>query len=129
MAKKKIKPTDFSKTLSDIVSGFQADILLIVDEAVDDVAKESSERLKTAGDFRGTGAYKRDWDWKVIKTKRLSHSAVAYNEDHYRLSHLLEFGHVKQNGGRTKAFEHIAPVNEWAQTEVVERIKRKVEGI
>jgi hypothetical protein len=126
---KKIKPTDFSKALSDLVSGFQADVLLIVDQCVDDVAKESSERLKTAGSFGGSGAYKQDWDWKVINSKRLTHDAVAYNEEHYRLSHLLEFGHAKQNGGRTRAFEHIAPVNDWAQKEIVDRIKRKVEGL
>ena len=126
---KKIKPQNLAKSIEGIVSDFQGSVLVAVDKVIDEVAEESAERLKKAGDFGGTGAYKRDWDWKVVKSKAYSHSAVAYNEDHYRLSHLLEFGHAKRNGGRTRPFEHIAPINEWAQKEVVERIKKAVSEV
>lgn len=51
---------------------------------------------------------------------------MTYNAKHYRLTHLLEFGHAKQNGGRTRAFPHIAEVNDWAQEEVEKRMEGKI---
>lgn len=45
---------------------------------------------------------------------------------HHRLTHLLEFGHAKVNGGRTRAFPHIKYGEEVAQKNLVNYIKEGV---
>ena len=90
-------------------------------DAVSDVMKESADKLHEAGSFKGK-KYRRSWTQDVERTN-VSVSGVTYNAKHYRLTHLLEYGHAKQNGGRTRAFEHIAPVNDWAQETVQDRFE------
>ena len=68
-------------------------------------------------------------DWEVRKEKgKIKHGmlAIVHNKKHYQLTHLLEKGHAKVNGGRTRAFPHIAPVEERAEHLLIENIKRGI---
>lgn len=120
-----IKPEDLSETVSKLLKEYGDDALDIVEETVKKTAKEAAKQLQTAGDFEGSGNYRKGWRTKVEK-KRLSIDAHVYNAKLPGLTQLLEFGHAKQNGGRTKAFPHIADVNTWAQNEAVSRLEEKL---
>ena len=51
--------------------------------------------------------------WAVKKTRESSDSIqVVVHSKRYQLTHLLEFGHAKRGGGRTRAFPHIAPAEQ-----------------
>jgi hypothetical protein len=56
-----------------------------------------------------SGAYKKSWATKTTKENANSLEITVYSKNRYQLAHLLEFGHAKRNGGRTRAFSHIAP--------------------
>ena len=51
---------------------------------------------------------------------------MIFYKKQYQLTHLLEFGHAKRNGGRVPAEEHIKAVEEKAQKEFEEAIKREI---
>ena len=87
---------------------------------VPEVAKDAKKRLAKVSPKR-TGAYAKDW-YVTTKKTRLDVNSDVHNKEHYRLTHLLEYGHIAKNGKRVGARPHIAQVNEWAVDEVYYRL-------
>ena len=67
-----------------------------------------------------TGKYKKSWVVKTTKENANAMEVTVHSKNRYQLAHLLEFGHAKRGGGRTRAFPHIAPAEE-AAAELLER--------
>ena len=61
-----------------------------------------------------TGKYAKSWSVKNTKETSNSLEVTVYSKNRYQLAHLLEYGHAKRGGGRTKAQPHIAPAEETA---------------
>lgn len=120
-----IKVNEFSKAVSDLLEDYAGDVTEIVQEETEKALKFAVKELK-AKSPKKTGKYASSWKQKTEKS-RLSAAGVVYNEKHYRITHLLEFGHAKRGGGRTggdkvPAQPHIESVND-------EAIKKLEEGI
>lgn len=98
-----------------------------VNDAVDKVAKEAVSDLKSSSP-RKSGKYAGGWKKQDGQTATRSKSSVIHNEKHYRLTHLLEFGHAKVNGGRVAAKPHIATVEQKAMKSFEDEIKRRIEN-
>ena len=75
-----------------------------------------------------TGAYSKSW--KVSTTKETSESLelTVHSPKKYQLAHLLEKGHAKRGGGRTKAVPHIATAEESAVKKLESDIKKAIGG-
>ena len=67
-----------------------------------------------------TGTYKKSWPVTTTKQNANALEVTVHSRNRYQLAHLLEFGHAKRGGGRTRAFPHIAPAEE-AAAELLER--------
>ena len=70
-----------------------------------------------------TGKYKKSWAVKTTKENANAMEVTVHSRNRYQLAHLLEFGHAKRGGGRTRAFPHIAP----AEAAAAELLEREVE--
>ncbi len=99
----------------------------VVNNAVNKVAKETVNDLKSSSP-RKSGKYAGGWKNQDGQTATRSKSSVIYNEKHYRLTHLLEFGHAKVNGGRVAAKPHIAAVKQKAIKSFEDELRRGIEN-
>lgn len=135
MARRKIKPIDLDATVRDLLSKYGNQVYDVLSDCVKEVSDGAVEKLQGVSSFapggHPSGAYSKGWKQEEVKAGRLATKRVVHNEEHYRLTHLLEKGHVSKNGthrtfGRVKAYPHIAPVNEWANEELPRLVERKL---
>lgn len=128
----KINVDDLADEINKVMDAFVNATEETVEKAIKETSKTALNELRNAHP-PGSGQYG-PWDeynksWKVMQTKtdkRYHRKAVIHNEKKYRLTHLLEKGHALVNGGRTRAFTHIAPVAEKAEKDLLENIKKGI---
>lgn len=118
---------DFREVVQQYLEEQRYEVIEAMSESIDEVAKESVKKLKAASPRGKTNTYYKGWTYKIEKG-RLTHGSIVYGKTGtYQLAHLLEYGHAKRGGGRTNAYSHIKPVEEWAIDEVIDRTITKIE--
>ncbi|MFJ8529638.1 HK97 gp10 family phage protein [Bacillus sp. NPDC094106] len=88
--------------------------------AKEEVAKNLVDELKQKSPKK-TGNYRKGW-----RAKKDGKSIIVHNVLKPQLTHLLEKGHAKANGGRVPAQVHIAPAEEHAINDYLERVERAI---
>ena len=127
---KKVKIDNLDNAIMDILNDYRNACDRNADEAVNVTAKEAVQELRAAhpggsGQYGSWNAYNKGWTiMQTVRDKRERKGATIHNRDHYQLTHLLEKGHAKVNGGRTRAFPHIAPVAEKCEDKLLQRMIR-----
>lgn len=119
-----VKTTDLSAEIIKALREYTDDVEDELQDAKDEVTKQAVQRLKLAGSFKSrSGSYKRGWKVKKNGNKG---PYIIYNATDYQLTHLLEYGHATRGGGRTRAYPHIAPVEQWVVQEFESRVRRGI---
>lgn len=114
----------------EIMKGLKEYADLATDEmkaAVKDAGKLAKEEIAETAP-KDTGKYAKSWTSKVTAESSDNIKVTVYSPKKYQLAHLLEHGHAKRGGGRTKARPHIAPAEEKAEKKLEEDIRRALEG-
>ena len=117
---------NLEKAVKDILQDYSVEVARAAEEAVTEVSKEATKKLRQTSPKR-SGKYGKGWASKVEKTATTAEATVYGKTGTYQLAHLLENGHAKRGGGRVNGNTHIKPVEEWAIKEVEKRIREKVE--
>ena len=114
-------PQAVKRELEEYVNMTSAEVKKLVEEVSEDTRKEIMANAPV-----DTGKYKKSW--KATKTKETATSLTmeVHSDKRYRLTHLLEKGHAKRGGGRTKAIPHIAPAEELAEKELLQAVERSL---
>lgn len=101
----------------------------VIETADQAVAELQVANPPGAGHYRSWDKYNRGWKrTKLTKDRKSVYVECVHNATEYRLTHLLENGHAKTNGGRTRAFPHIAPVAEKAEAALYQNIKKHIQS-
>lgn len=119
-----------SVQMKDILDAYEDHVTDVMGVALDRVARESVKKLRQTSPKK-TGSYARGWALKKITSSELTEEVVVHNRTDYQLTHLLENGHrivnAKGQWGRVNGIKHIKPVEEWANEELPNEIKRELE--
>jgi hypothetical protein len=102
---------------------YSQDVVEKVNVSSDKVGKAAVKRLKQTSPKR-YGKYAKSWTMKTEKAIGQPHTRIIHAKaPHYRLTHLLEYGHAKVGGGRVEGIPHVRP----AEEEVIREFTREVE--
>ena len=122
-ASKAIQPQQLDKALSEVLMDWydheEKEFVKAIDEAADacnDAAKQYAPEY--TGDYKNHFAISKDW-----KTKHHYKAEWYVRAPEYRLTHLLENGHLTRDGiSRTKAVKHIKYGKQIAEQVMEERL-------
>lgn len=135
----KTTPDNFGEDIKDLFNTYSKNVVEGIIEETRSTAIFGSELLKATlmpEESEGGSAKPRKrrlWrkyakSWTVTEKGGEGsnfYRATVHNKKHYRLTHLLEYGHYTRNGTHTRAFRHIEPVDKWA----VERLEKEIPEI
>lgn len=99
----KIKTSEIVDAIVDNLKEYTIEVQDEIEAEEARIAKDAVKTLKKTSP-KQSGKYGKGW--KVTKDK----DGTTVHNRVYQLTHLLEKGHAKVSGGRTKAIPHIEPV-------------------
>lgn len=106
------------------LTGYSAEVAEAIKREVKAVTKEAVAKLKATSP-RNTGEYAEGWASKVEYESAEDIRVRIYNRTKPQITHLLENGHAKRNGGRVDGKPHIAP----AEKEIEKKLEGKVKVV
>lgn len=118
----KIKVDDLAKTIQKELEQYHRLTNEQLKETVREVGKETKELISSTAPKKSK-QYSKSWAVKVTKENSNTMSVVVHSRNKYQLTHLLEFGHAKRGGGRTKAIPHIGVTEEKGIQLLEEKVK------
>lgn len=135
MSSSQINVSEMEETIMNALENYKEEAEKAIGQTLPLVGRETVNELKNTSPKR-TGAYARSWTYSMKESRgsRNKNKLIVHNKK-YRLVHLLENGHAKRGGGRTKgdndvkAIEHVKPAQVKAEKSAIERIKDKLERI
>ena len=115
--------------MQQILDEYSVEVKRATNNSMDVVAKQAVSKLKNTSPKK-TGAYAKSWGIQRERGTGGINTVIVRNKKHYQLTHLLENGHIVRNKkgtyGRFNGIKHIAPVEEWAQSELPAEIEREL---
>ncbi len=121
-----IKVGQLNNALNAILREYGDKAIWAIQDAATKAGKEAAKTLRETSPKKD-GKYAKGWTTKT-ENERMRTVTIVYNKSKPSLTHLLEFGHANDNGGRTPAHPHIAPANDEAQKRFIELVEEALEG-
>lgn len=124
MGSKNANPFDITEVIVKELSDYSKEIEEEVNNTAEETSKELVKDLKKTSPRRkkNGGKYAKGW------TKRKEGNGYRIYNKKYQLTHLLEHGHAKANGGRVEGIPHIGPAEKKANKKFLDEIEKVIRG-
>lgn len=106
---------------------YRQDITDGLKQEIKTVAKECKQNIQKNSPVL-TGSYRKGWQDKVAYEGDDDIRVIVRNRTDYQLTHLLEYGHAKVNGGRVQGHPHIGPAEQRAEEKLMKKVKVVIKG-
>lgn len=116
----RVTADELESVIGDYLTEYSQEVKDNVKKLTEEVSEEAIEELKNTSPKK-SGKYARAWAGKKEGNKIIIYNAKG------QLTHLLEHGHTLWQGGRTRAFPHIKPVEQNLIKKYEEGVKKAIE--
>lgn len=110
---------ELSQYSQEVADGIKKEVKQVADEMVKELKQTSP---------KDTGKYAKGWKEKVEFESSEDIRVRVYNSTKPQLTHLLEHGHAKKNGGRVEGRPHVGPAEQTAEKKLADGVKVVVRG-
>lgn len=122
-----IRVKDLASAIEEELSAYSQEVTDGLKKEVKQVAKECKLEIQQNSPVL-TGSYQKGWSNQVAYENQEDIRVVVRNKTDYQLTHLLENGHAKVNGGRVEGHPHIGPAEQNAEKKLLKKVKVVVRG-
>ena len=122
-----VRPDELAVEIMAELETYNQEVTDRLKEEVNKVADECVQEIKMKSPVK-TGKYRRGWKKKVVFENAENIRIRVHNSTKPQITHLLEFGFAKRNGGRAQGTPHIYPAQQSAAKKLVDRAKVIVKG-
>lgn len=123
----KISPQELENAIIKELSEYSTDVTEGIKREIRTVTKEAVRTLKSTSPH-DTGEYAQGWTSKVEYESAEDIRIRIYNRKKPQLTHLLENGHAKVDGGRVDGKPHIGPAEQQIEDKLQNSVKVVVRG-
>lgn len=121
----KIYLEELNDTIQKELKEYGRETTEVMRDVVNEVTDQAVEELKVTSPKK-RGKYAKGWRSQETKDTNTALTKTVHNRTP-SLTHLIEKGHAKQNGGRVEGRPHIAPAEKRAIQNFEEQLRKRLE--
>ena len=126
----RIPPEMLTAAIADLLEEWDGEVIEAADREAKKAVQKLARQTRAAARANGWQEYPGSIASKLLRRHSRGSTDVWYvKAQHYRLSHLLEYGHATRNGGRTRAFGFIRKEYDAVEKEFEENMRRAIGAI
>ncbi len=122
-----IRIDDLQKAINKQLEAYADDVNAGIQKQAKKTASEGVKMLKENSP-KDTGDYAKDWGYVTNQSFVGPNTYTIRNKNHYQLTHLLENGYAKVNGGRVPGRPHISIAEDEIIKTFTERVEKIIKG-
>lgn len=126
---KNIQVNEMASEIAKMLTEYTDEVTEISKKVVDQVSQEVMTEVKSHITLKDKKYSKAFASKKSFEDKRNKRNTWYVKPPYYRLTHLLEFGHVTRNGvTRSKAFPHVKYGDEFVQNNLERELEEAIQN-